>query len=191
MAAQSTAIASSATPAVAAAPVDDGTVVLTEALDDDTGVSIVGEGQLAEEVEETPAARPRKATRVRVARAETPKAAAPAAAPREKAAAAPPAKAAPNPMLAQAKTVYAGRCVPCHGAQGRGDGPAGGALTPKPRNFHDKTWQAKVTDLHIEKVILQGGPSVGKSPLMPPHADLGKNPQLISAMREVVRGFGR
>lgn len=28
-------------------------------------------------------------------------------------------------------------CAGCHGDNGKGDGPAGQALTPKPRNFHD------------------------------------------------------
>lgn len=94
-------------------------------------------------------------------------------------------------MLAEANKFYAGRCVPCHGTQGRGDGPAGGALNPHPRNFTDRAWQGTVTDAHIEKTILQGGPSVGKSPLMPPHADLNGKPELLAAMRTVIRGFGR
>jgi hypothetical protein len=94
-------------------------------------------------------------------------------------------------LLAEANKFYAGRCVPCHGTQGRGDGPAGGALNPHPRNFTDRAWQGAVTDAHIEKTILQGGPSVGKSPLMPPHADLNGKPELLAAMRTVIRGFGR
>lgn len=93
--------------------------------------------------------------------------------------------------LAEASKFYAGRCVPCHGTQGRGDGPASAALNPHPRNFTDRTWQGTVTDAHIEKTILQGGPSVGKSPLMPPHADLNGKPELLAAMRTVIRGFGR
>lgn len=106
------------------------------------------------------------------------------------------AKVEPTPKvsaaaLAEASKFYAGRCVPCHGTQGRGDGPAGGALNPHPRNFTDRAWQGTVTDAHIEKTILQGGPSVGKSPLMPPHADLNGKPELLAAMRTVIRGFGR
>ncbi|MFO0722468.1 MAG: hypothetical protein U1E65_01715 [Myxococcota bacterium] len=93
--------------------------------------------------------------------------------------------------LAEANKFYLGRCVPCHGTQGRGDGPAGAALNPHPRNFTDRAWQGTVTDAHIEKTILQGGPSVGKSPLMPPHADLNGKPELLAAMRKVIRGFGR
>lgn len=36
------------------------------------------------------------------------------------------------PVLAEAKTIYAANCAPCHGERGRGDGPAAQGLTPKP-----------------------------------------------------------
>lgn len=172
-------------------------MVVASAGADDAWTSVVGEGpQVVATSEPTARRRPRAvvasttaapAAAPAPARAETPKVAAAAAAP---APAAKPAKPAPNPKLAEARSFFAGRCVPCHGASGRGDGPAGNALNPHPRNFTDRTWQKSVTDTHIEKVILQGGPSVGKSPLMPAHADL-KDPVMLSAMREVVRGFSR
>jgi protein SCO1/2 len=42
----------------------------------------------------------------------------------------------PTPeLLARGKMLYSQTCSPCHGAEGRGDGPAGANLTPKPRNF--------------------------------------------------------
>jgi cytochrome c553 len=44
-------------------------------------------------------------------------------------------------------------CSSCHGAQGMADGAAAGAMNPKPRNFHDRAWQAKVSDEHIASVI--------------------------------------
>jgi mono/diheme cytochrome c family protein len=37
---------------------------------------------------------------------------------------------------AAAETIYAANCSSCHGVNGRGDGPAGGALKPSPVNFH-------------------------------------------------------
>src|SRR6185503_5050018 len=46
----------------------------------------------------------------------------------------------------QAKEIFKSRCATCHGNEGRGDGPGAIALNPKPRNYHDKDWQAKVTD---------------------------------------------
>lgn len=200
-------------PAAAApAVVDDGTVVVASVGADDAWTSVVGERSRGGEASEgaprrrprvvgaTPAASRTSAKGEAAPAAPPPAAAAPASSPPAPAAvassAAPPssaaktAKAGPNPKLAEARSFFAGRCVPCHGASGRGDGPAGNALNPHPRNFTDRAWQQSVTDAHIEKVITQGGPSVGKSPLMPAHADL-KDPVLLSAVREVVRGFGR
>ncbi len=41
------------------------------------------------------------------------------------------------PPLAAAKTLYAQHCAACHGAEGKGDGPAAKGLDPAPSNFHD------------------------------------------------------
>jgi mono/diheme cytochrome c family protein len=89
----------------------------------------------------------------------------------------------------QAQEIFAGRCTPCHGPQGRGDGPASAALTPKPRNFTDAAWQEKVTDEHIEKIVLYGGAAVGKSPAMPPNPDLDQYPGIIKGLRAHIRSL--
>lgn len=118
-------------------------------------------------------------------------------APAKTAAVEPPKPTPPKPVATEdkptpeARAFFAGRCAMCHGDAGRGDGPAGKALTPQPRNFTDRGWQTSVTDQHIEKVILNGGPSVGKSPLMPAHGDLANNPALLKGMRALVRELGR
>ena len=39
------------------------------------------------------------------------------------------------PSLAAGGRVYAARCAQCHGASGRGDGPAGAGLTPRPADL--------------------------------------------------------
>lgn len=91
--------------------------------------------------------------------------------------------------LKQAQEIFAGRCTPCHGPQGRGDGPASAALTPKPRNFTDATWQDKVTDEHIERIVLYGGAAVGKSPAMPPNPDLDQYPGIIKGLRAHIRSL--
>jgi len=41
------------------------------------------------------------------------------------------------PDLKAAATLFAARCAACHGADGRGDGPAARGLDPTPTNFHD------------------------------------------------------
>ena len=104
--------------------------------------------------------------------------------------AAPPASGPSAAELSQAQELFAGRCTPCHGPKGRGDGPASAGLTPKPRNFTDATWQAKVTDEHIERIVLYGGAAVGKSPAMPPNPDLVDKP-VVKALRERIRSFGK
>jgi len=96
----------------------------------------------------------------------------------------------PPAAVQEAQGIYATRCVTCHGPGGKGDGPAGAALSPKPRDLSDPAWQQSVTDEHIEKIIQSGGPSVGKSPLMPANPDLNTKPDVIKALRAIVRGFG-
>ena len=99
------------------------------------------------------------------------------------------ASATPAAAKAKAQEIFGQRCTPCHGPAGGGDGPASASLTPHPRNFHDKGWQASVTDQHIETIIKVGGAAVGKSPAMPGNPDLS-DPAVLAALRGVIRGFG-
>jgi mono/diheme cytochrome c family protein len=104
-----------------------------------------------------------------------------------------PARAAdqiPPAAMKEAEEIYKGRCTMCHGPAGKGDGPAAAALNPKPRDLGDPAWQKSVTDEHIEKIILGGGPAVGKSPLMPANPDLSNKPDVIKALRLLVRNLG-
>lgn len=91
--------------------------------------------------------------------------------------------------VAKAKEIFSTRCVPCHGAEGKGDGVASKGLTPPPRNFSDPAWQASVTDEHIEKIIHFGGAAVGKAPAMPANPDLA-DPAVLAALRAHVRSLG-
>jgi mono/diheme cytochrome c family protein len=91
----------------------------------------------------------------------------------------------------EARAIFLERCTPCHGAEGRGDGGSAAALNPKPRNYHDKTWQAQATDEGIAKAILEGGGAVGKSTVMPSNPDLVKKPEVVKSLVHIVRGFGQ
>jgi len=91
----------------------------------------------------------------------------------------------------EADEIFAARCSTCHGQQGHGDGPASAGLTPKPRNFGDKGWQASVTNAHIENIIQNGGMAVGKSPSMPPNPDLVGKPAVVKGLRMHVRDLGK
>jgi mono/diheme cytochrome c family protein len=91
----------------------------------------------------------------------------------------------------EAQQTFKSRCSVCHGEAGRGDGPAATGLTPSPRNHHDQAWQAQVTDDQIEKTIVYGGAAVGKSPAMVANPDLGSKPEVVAALREIVRAFGK
>jgi mono/diheme cytochrome c family protein len=65
-----------------------------------------------------------------------------------------------------AKQTFNTVCATCHGTTGKGDGPAGKALQPQPASFGAaEFWETRDRD-HIIKVVKNGGPSVGKSPLM-------------------------
>ncbi|MEO8603406.1 MAG: hypothetical protein ABI629_12590 [bacterium] len=48
-----------------------------------------------------------------------------------------------------------------------------------------------MTDEHIEKIIAGGGPSVGKSPMMPANHDLDDKPDIIKALRHMVCSFSK
>lgn len=97
--------------------------------------------------------------------------------------------AATSPHKTEAAKVWTDRCVRCHGKKGEGNGPDSGTLDPKPRNFKDAEWQGSITDEHIEKIIVGGGEAVGKSNLMPGNPDLQGKPEVVAAVKDIVRAF--
>jgi mono/diheme cytochrome c family protein len=58
--------------------------------------------------------------------------------------------------LAAGKSLFEAKCQICHGANGRGDGPAANALNPKPRNFNDPAFWQKDTDALIKRTVKTG-----------------------------------
>jgi mono/diheme cytochrome c family protein len=80
---------------------------------------------------------------------------------------------------AKGKTKYQELCVACHGASGKGDGPAAAGLQTKPRNHTDAAYMNKLKDQQIIDIIKKGGQAVGKSPLMPPWGSQLKDQEVV------------
>jgi mono/diheme cytochrome c family protein len=66
----------------------------------------------------------------------------------------------PTPdLLPKGKKIFTTVCISCHGEGGKGDGPAGSALDPKPQNFTSKTgWKNGPKLSQIFKTLQDGIP---------------------------------
>ena len=82
--------------------------------------------------------------------------------------------------LAAGEAVYKARCVMCHGETGKGDGPAGRALDPAPRDHTDGEYMSTLTDEDIKSQIMDGKGA------MPPHKDLINEIELESVSRHTI-----
>ncbi len=91
----------------------------------------------------------------------------------------------------EARNLFNSLCSTCHGQGGHGDGSGAAALNPKPRNYTDKAWQARVTNDEIRKIIVEGGAAVGKSPQMPANPNLRDRPDVVEELVKIVRSFGQ
>jgi mono/diheme cytochrome c family protein len=81
--------------------------------------------------------------------------------------------------------LYQTRCSPCHGPDGKAATPTAQALNPKPRDHTDGAYMNQLSNEHLAKVIKNGGPAVGKSPIMPAQTDL--NDQQVEDVIAFVR----
>jgi mono/diheme cytochrome c family protein len=55
------------------------------------------------------------------------------------------------------KALYEEKCMICHGARGKGDGPAASALSPPPRDFsRPQFWEQKNIDQVITNQVKNG-----------------------------------
>jgi cytochrome c5 len=74
--------------------------------------------------------------------------------------------------MALGEKIVTERCVLCHGTSGKGDGPGGAALNPKPRNWTDHTYMGTRTDDQLYDVIFNGKgamPAWGKQGILQPN----------------------
>lgn len=96
-----------------------------------------------------------------------------------------------NAIDERAQALFSGMCATCHGADGRGDGPAAPNLSIKPRDYTDAKWQASVTDDDLRNTIILGGQKTGKSPIMPGNPDLKDKPEVVDGLVQIIRGFAK
>lgn len=61
-------------------------------------------------------------------------------------------------MVKHGAAVFKMNCAMCHGEKGAGDGVAGGALNPKPRNFVEGKWTHGGKSIELFKTIEGGIP---------------------------------
>lgn len=59
-------------------------------------------------------------------------------------------------LIAYGKKVFMTNCAMCHGNEGKGDGAAGAALNPKPRNFVEGKWTKGAGIINHFKVLQDG-----------------------------------
>lgn len=71
-----------------------------------------------------------------------------------------------HPNVDRGKVIYKEYCAQCHGAAGKGDGPAAPGLNPKPA-IHANMAFDKLPTEYLYNVIYYGGRSVGKAATMP------------------------
>lgn len=66
-------------------------------------------------------------------------------------------KDAPVELISKGRELYDATCSSCHGAKGLGDGSAGAALNPKPRNFSDiDGWTNSRSMIGMYKTLQEG-----------------------------------
>ena len=77
--------------------------------------------------------------------------------------------------VASGKTVFVANCASCHGVTGKGDGPVGMALDPRPRDFSQGEFKFDTdgdgkpgSDADIKNVVQKGAGAYGGSMLMAP-----------------------
>lgn len=70
---------------------------------------------------------------------------------------------APNhwPNLENGREVFSKNCVVCHGMKGRGDGPAGQGLTPRPADFHKEDRMAVLSPFQVFNTVRLGVEGTG------------------------------
>jgi len=77
-----------------------------------------------------------------------------------------PAGAVEHGIAARGQADYAIYCAPCHGSRGAGDGPLAHMLVPPPARHNDAALMNSRSDEYLLRLLRDGGPALGRSPLM-------------------------
>jgi mono/diheme cytochrome c family protein len=92
-----------------------------------------------------------------------------------------------------ARAIYGRFCAPCHGAQGRGDGPNASHLPVRPAAHADSAYMSRRTDDRLFDAIYSGGHPLGRSATMPAFGETLtalETWSLVSYLRELCRCSG-
>lgn len=75
----------------------------------------------------------------------------------------------PEAEAASGEEIYNFYCAQCHGPTGKGDGiNVTEDMPATPRDLSNAAEMNKLSDADIKNVVLDGGPAMGKSGVMPP-----------------------
>ncbi len=67
-------------------------------------------------------------------------------------------------LVEHGAAAYTTNCAMCHGPKGMGDGPAGAALVPKPRNLVEGKWAKSGDSLGLFDTLKNGLPGTSMAP---------------------------
>jgi mono/diheme cytochrome c family protein len=102
-------------------------------------------------------------------------------------------RAGPSAGQTGARAIYSRFCAPCHGAQGRGDGPNASYLPVRPAAHADSAYMSRRTDDRLFDAVFSGGYPLGRSATMPAFGETLTTLEtwsLVSYLRELCRCSG-